>query len=83
MEGTFLVVSHDRHFITKVANKIWWIEDHQLKEYPGTYEEYQWWMSQRTSPTEIGCKKREKIKDQSQRKTNQVQISDDVEKADD
>ena len=28
-EGTFLVVSHDRHFITKVANKIWWIEDHQ------------------------------------------------------
>ena len=61
-EGTFLVVSHDRHFITKVANKIWWIEDHQLKEYPGTYEEYQWWMSQRTSPTKLAVKKEKKLK---------------------
>ena len=61
-EGTFLVVSHDRHFITKVANKIWWIEDHQLKEYPGTYEEYQWWMSQRTSPTKLAVKKEKKSK---------------------
>jgi ATP-binding cassette, subfamily F, member 3 len=61
-EGTFLVVSHDRHFITKVANKIWWIEDHQLKEYPGTYEEYQWWMSQRTSPTKLAVKNEKKSK---------------------
>ena len=61
-EGTFLVVSHDRHFITKVANKIWWIEDHQLKEYPGTYEEYQWWMSQRTSPTKCAIKNEKKSK---------------------
>ena len=61
-EGTFLVVSHDRHFITKVANKIWWIEDHQLKEYPGTYEEYQWWMSQRASPTKLAVKTEKKSK---------------------
>ncbi len=45
-EGTLLLVSHDRHFISKVANKIWWIEDHELKEYPGTYEEYAWWKTQ-------------------------------------
>ncbi len=44
-EGTFLLVSHDRHFISQVANKIWWIEDHQIKEYPGTYEEFEWWRS--------------------------------------
>ncbi|WP_109829629.1 ABC-F family ATP-binding cassette domain-containing protein [Reichenbachiella versicolor] len=42
-EGTFLLVSHDRHFVTEVANKIWWIEDQQIKEYPGTYQEYLWW----------------------------------------
>ncbi len=42
-EGTFLVVSHDRHFISQIANKIWWIEDHEVKEYPGTYEEFTWW----------------------------------------
>ena len=47
-EGTFLLVSHDRHFISQVANKIWWIEDMQLKEYPGTYQEFVWWDNQRT-----------------------------------
>jgi ATP-binding cassette subfamily F protein 3 len=45
-EGTFITVSHDRHFIRGVANKIWYIEDHQIKEYPGTYEEYEFWKSQ-------------------------------------
>ncbi|MDH5608906.1 MAG: ATP-binding cassette domain-containing protein, partial [Cyclobacteriaceae bacterium] len=45
-EGTFLVVSHDRHFISNVANKIWWIEDQEIKVYPGTYEEFVWWKSQ-------------------------------------
>ncbi|MEM9897327.1 MAG: ABC-F family ATP-binding cassette domain-containing protein [Bacteroidota bacterium] len=42
-EGTFLVVSHDRHFISQIANKIWWIEDHQVKEYPGNFQEFSWW----------------------------------------
>jgi ATP-binding cassette subfamily F protein 3 len=45
-EGTFITVSHDRHFIKGVANKIWYIENHQIKEYPGTYEEYEFWRSQ-------------------------------------
>ena len=45
-EGTFITVSHDRHFIKGVANKIWYIEDNQIKEYPGTYEEYEFWKSQ-------------------------------------
>ena len=42
-EGTFVTVSHDRHFIKGVANKIWYIENHEIKEYPGTYEEYEIW----------------------------------------
>lgn len=46
-EGTFIAVSHDRYFLDNVANKIWWIEDQQLKEYPGTYAEYEEWMSKR------------------------------------
>jgi len=41
--GTFIVVSHNRHFVSQVANKIWYIEDQQIKEYPGTYEEYEYW----------------------------------------
>nr|WKN38100.1 ABC-F family ATP-binding cassette domain-containing protein [Tunicatimonas sp. TK19036] len=46
-QGTFLIVSHDRHFISRVANKIWYIEDKEVKEYPGTYAEYEYWQSQR------------------------------------
>jgi ATP-binding cassette, subfamily F, member 3 len=42
-QGTFVVVSHNRHFVSQVANKIWYIENHQIKEYLGTYEEYEYW----------------------------------------
>jgi ATP-binding cassette subfamily F protein 3 len=42
-QGSFVVVSHNRHFVSQVANKIWYIEDHQIKEYPGTFEEYEFW----------------------------------------
>lgn len=41
--GSFVVVSHNRYFISQIANKIWYIENHQIKEYPGTYEEYEYW----------------------------------------
>lgn len=44
--GTFVVVSHNRHFISQIANKIWYIEDQQIKEYPGTYDEYEYWRKQ-------------------------------------
>lgn len=41
--GSFIVVSHNRYFVSQIANKIWYIEDKQIKEYPGTYEEYEYW----------------------------------------
>ena len=44
-EGSFIVVSHNRHFVTQVANKIWYIEDNKIKEYPGTFQEYEYWQS--------------------------------------
>ncbi|WP_461148399.1 ribosomal protection-like ABC-F family protein [Spirosoma pulveris] len=46
-EGTYVVVSHDRYFVSQIANKIWYIEDEQIKEYPGTYDEYEWWQEER------------------------------------
>jgi ATP-binding cassette subfamily F protein 3 len=42
-EGSFVVVSHDRFFVSQIANKIWWIEDQEIKEYPGSFEEYEYW----------------------------------------
>ncbi|MBP6334559.1 MAG: ABC-F family ATP-binding cassette domain-containing protein [Bacteroidia bacterium] len=41
-EGSIIIVSHDRYFLSQLANKIWWIENHEVKEYPGTYEEYEY-----------------------------------------
>ncbi len=43
-EGTYVIVSHDRHFISQVSNKVWYIEDHEIKQYPGGYEEFVTWM---------------------------------------
>lgn len=42
-QGSFVVVSHNRYFISQIANKIWYIDNHQIKEYPGTYDEYEYW----------------------------------------
>lgn len=46
-EGTLIAVSHDRYFLDNVANKIWYIENKQIKAYPGTYAEYEEWQSKR------------------------------------
>ncbi|MCP9767432.1 ABC transporter ATP-binding protein [Lacihabitans sp. LS3-19] len=43
-EGTYVVVSHDRHFISRVSNKVWYIEDQEIKQFPGSYEEFVIWM---------------------------------------
>lgn len=71
-EGTLLLVSHDRHFITQVANKIWWIENQELKEYPGTYAEFTWWMEQKSKQevAKTAPKKKEK-KENTKPKNNQ------------
>ncbi len=42
-EGSLILVSHDRYFISKTANKIWEIVDHQIKEFKGTYQEWIDW----------------------------------------
>jgi ATP-binding cassette subfamily F protein 3 len=42
-EGSYLLVSHDRFFIDKTANKIWEIVDQQIKEFKGTYREWLEW----------------------------------------
>jgi ATP-binding cassette subfamily F protein 3 len=46
-EGSYIVVSHDRYFVENIANKIWYIEDHEIKQYPGTYQEYEVWVEER------------------------------------
>lgn len=49
-EGTFIIVSHDRYFLDHIANKIWFIEEEQIKDYPGTYQEFELWNAKRVIP---------------------------------
>jgi ATP-binding cassette subfamily F protein 3 len=42
-QGSYILVSHDRYFISKTANKIWEIVDHKIKEFKGNYEEWVEW----------------------------------------
>jgi ATP-binding cassette subfamily F protein 3 len=46
-EGTYVLVSHDRYFISKTANKIWEIVDHKIREFKGTYDEWVAWKERR------------------------------------
>jgi ATP-binding cassette subfamily F protein 3 len=42
-QGSYILVSHDRYFISQTANKIWEIVDNQIKEFKGTYQEWVEW----------------------------------------
>jgi ATP-binding cassette subfamily F protein 3 len=42
-EGTLIFVSHDRFFISKTANKIWEIDNNQIIEFKGSYQEWLEW----------------------------------------
>ena len=40
-DGTYVLVSHDRYFVSQTANKIWEIVDGEIKEFRGTYAEWE------------------------------------------
>ncbi len=42
-DGSIILVSHDRYFISKTANKIWEIEDEKIIEFKGDYNEWVAW----------------------------------------
>ncbi len=42
-EGSLVLVSHDRYFVSQTANKIWEIVNGEIKEFKGTYAEYEDW----------------------------------------
>jgi ATP-binding cassette subfamily F protein 3 len=58
--GSYLLVSHDRYFISKTANKIWEIVDHQIKEFKGSYQEWVEWKERMNSDTRSQGSKQEK-----------------------
>lgn len=83
-EGTYIIVSHDRFFVAEVANKIWYIENEEIKEYPGNYDEYEEWKSRQTpakkADNQIVKKAKENTatvsENQEQRKIQQKELKD-------
>jgi ATP-binding cassette subfamily F protein 3 len=41
--GSYVLVSHDRYFVNKTANKIWEIVGQEIKVFDGTYAEWEQW----------------------------------------
>lgn len=68
-EGSLILVSHDRYFVSKTANKIWEIVDQQVKEFKGGYDEWIAW-KERMAKQEADIKKQQggKNKDVEQKK---------------
>ncbi len=55
-EGSYILVSHDRYFISRTANKIWEIVDKKIKAFDGGYEEYVHWkerMAKKEEPADV------------------------------
>ena len=40
--GTFVIVSHDRHFLDEVVEKVWRVGNGDVREFLGNYSDYRW-----------------------------------------
>ena len=75
-DGTVLVVSHDRYFVNEIADRIWEIEDLEVKDYKGNYEFYQ---EERKKQAELLAEREAELEKQrayaeQQAKKNAVQV---------
>ncbi len=68
-EGSYLLVSHDRYFISMAANKIWEIEDGIIKEFKGTYAEWTQWKEREANNLKLQGAKA-KVDNEKQQTTN-------------
>ncbi|HMG92750.1 MAG TPA: ABC-F family ATP-binding cassette domain-containing protein [Chryseolinea sp.] len=71
-KGSFVVISHNRFFVSQIANKIWYIEDKQIKEYPGTFDEYEYWKKKNTLTSAEPAKPEKKVEAPSKPKPVQT-----------
>ncbi len=68
-EGSYILVSHDRYFISKTANKIWEIVDHEIKEFKGSYQEWVDWKERmEKQKKEAGGSKKENVNNNQEKK---------------
>jgi ATP-binding cassette subfamily F protein 3 len=61
-QGSYVLVSHDRYFVSRTANKIWEIAEGKIKVFKGNYTEYLEW-KERMQQREKEVKEDPKIKE--------------------
>ncbi len=61
-EGTSVLVSHDRYFVQRTANKIWEIEEGKIKVFDGTYDEWEDFKKRRQEKVKELPKEKKEIK---------------------
>lgn len=59
-DGTYIVISHDRYFVSNVANKFWEVEDGQVKSFTGTYDEWIYFKEKNAAAAALNIKSPEK-----------------------
>lgn len=81
-EGSIILVSHDRYFVSKTANKIWEIVDHEIKEFKGGYEEYVAWKERMAKlEKEQGVRNKEQESKKSEAGSNKSEKSNESKKS--
>jgi ATP-binding cassette subfamily F protein 3 len=83
-EGTILFVSHDRYFVDRLADRVWWLGDGALHAFRGTYREF---VSARQEAREAAAQAREKaaapdraeVREQRRRRANLVRQQQQAE----
>lgn len=51
-EGSYILISHDRYFVSRTANKYWEIEGGKIKSFEGSYEEWNYYKEKHAKEAE-------------------------------
>ncbi len=73
-EGTIVLVSHDRYFISRIANKIWDIDNYKIREFKGTYAEWEDW-KERKEKASVALLKADNNKKESKKAATKKTVS--------
>jgi len=76
-QGSLVLVSHDRYFVSKTANKIWEIVDHEIKEFKGGYDE---WVARKERMARLEAESKKAEKAEKNEKTAPQQKEKEKEK---
>ncbi|MFR8495191.1 MAG: ABC-F family ATP-binding cassette domain-containing protein, partial [Parvimonas micra] len=81
--GTVLTISHDRYFLNKVVNKIWYLEDGKITEFYGNYDYFLEKLNEKNeaeekiiSKTEIEKEKKKKKEKEKEERAKKQKLKD-------